>query len=231
MKAMILAAGRGVRMRPLTDSIPKPLLPVCGRPLVVHLIGQLRRAGFEDIVINVAHLGALIERALGDGTALGVRVTYSREAVALETAGGIAAALPLLGEGPFVVANGDIYSDFAFERLIPVGRTLSHGHPAHLVLVRNPPHHAAGDFCLRDGVVAADDSPRLTFAGIGAYHPALFATVAPGSRHALAPLLQELIARGRVTGERHEGLWHDVGTPERLAELERRLSGHSQTSA
>ena len=220
MKAMILAAGRGVRMRPLTDSTPKPLLPVRGKPLVVHLIERLRRAGFADIVINVAHLGAMIESALGDGAALGVRIAYSREARALETAGGIAAALPLLGEGPFVVANGDIYSDFSFERLRPIAQVLSEHTLAHLVLVDNPPHHAAGDFCLRQGMLMAEGVPRLTFSGIGTYHPALFSALAPGVRHGLAALLREPIASGRVSGEHHQGLWFDVGTPERLAQLQ-----------
>ena len=224
MKAMILAAGRGVRMRPLTDSTPKPLLSVCGKPLVVHLIEQLRRSGFDDIVINVSHLGAMIEGVLGDGAALGVRIAYSREAVALETAGGIAGALPLLGDGPFVVANGDIYSDFEFGRLRTVAETFSNGTLAHLVLVGNPPHHAAGDFCLREGMLAAEGSPRLTFSGIGAYHPALFSAMAPGAHHALAALLREPIASGRVSGEHYRGWWLDVGTPERLAQLEHHLA-------
>jgi MurNAc alpha-1-phosphate uridylyltransferase len=225
MKAMILAAGRGVRMRPLTDFTPKPLLPVCGKPLVVHLIERLQRSGFADLVINVSHLGAMIESALGDGAALGVRIVYSREAEALETAGGIARALPLLGDGPFVAANGDIYSDFEFGRLRAAAEKLSTGTLAHLVLVDNPPHHAAGDFCLREGMLVAEGSPRLTFSGIGAYHPALFSAVAPGARHALAALLQAPIASGRVSGEHHRGLWLDVGTPERLAQLEYRLAG------
>lgn len=220
MKAMILAAGRGARMRPLTDSIPKPLLPVRGKPLVVHLIEQLRQAGFADIVINVAHLGAMIEGALGDGAAHGVRIRYSREASALETAGGIAAALPLLGDGPFVVANGDIYSDFEFARLRLAAHALSQDTLAHLVLVENPPHHAAGDFCLRDGRLASEGAPRLTFCGIGVYHPELFAALVAGARHGLAALLRGPIASGRISGERHHGVWFDVGTPERLAQLD-----------
>jgi MurNAc alpha-1-phosphate uridylyltransferase len=223
MKAMILAAGRGVRMRPLTDSTPKPLLPVRGKPLIVHLIERLRRAGFVDIVINVAHLGAMIESVLGDGAALGVRIAYSREAEALETAGGIAAALPLLGESPFVVANGDIFSDFEFERLRTVAQALSEDTLAHLVLVENPPYHVSGDFCLREGMLAAEGVPRLTFSGIGAYHPALFSALAPGVRHGLAALLRGPIANGRVSGECHHGLWLDVGTPQRLAQLEHLL--------
>jgi MurNAc alpha-1-phosphate uridylyltransferase len=224
MKAMILAAGRGVRMRALTDSIPKPLLPVCGKPLIVHLIERLRHCDFDQLVINVSHLGALIESALGDGAALGVSIAYSREARALETAGGIATALPLLGEAPFVVANGDIYSDFDFERLLAVARGLSVANPAHLVLVDNPSHHPAGDFSLRAGRLAEGAGPRLTFSGIGVYHPALFSTVAPGRPYRLAQLLRQSIAQGQVSGERHDGLWMDIGTPERLADLELRLT-------
>jgi len=225
LKAMILAAGRGVRMRPLTNTTPKPLLPVCGRPLIAHLIDRLRGAGFDDIVINVSHLGAAIEGALGDGAALGVRIVYSREAEALETAGGIAAALPLLGDRPFVVANGDIYSEYEFERLRPIARQLARGSLAHLVLVANPPHHRAGDFCLRRGVLALEGEPRLTFSGIGVYRPELFSPLAPGARHSLAALLREPISRGEIGGEQYHGLWLDVGTPQRLAELDQHLAG------
>ena len=221
---MILAAGRGERMRPLTDSTPKCLLPVRGRPLITHLIEQLRRAGFVEIVINVSHLGAMVERALGDGSALGVGIAYSREPEALETAGGIAAALPLLGSEPFAAANGDVYSDFEFGRLRAAAQHLAPERPAHLVLVGNPAHHSAGDYCLRQGMLAMEGEPRLTFSGIGAYHPALFAPLAPPARYRLAALLREPIALGRVTGEQHRGLWHDVGTPQRLAELEHLLA-------
>jgi MurNAc alpha-1-phosphate uridylyltransferase len=223
MKAMILAAGRGVRMGPLTDSTPKPLLPVCGKPLIVHLIERLRHYGFDHLVINVSHLGALIEGALGNGATLGVSIAYSREARALETAGGIATALPLLGEGPFVVANGDIYSDFDFGRLRAAACGLSTARPAHLVLVDNPSHHPAGDFSLVAGRLA-QEGPRLTFSGIGAYHPALFSPVAPGRAYPLAQLLRQPVGQGRVSGERHDGLWMDIGTPERLADLERHLT-------
>jgi MurNAc alpha-1-phosphate uridylyltransferase len=211
-------------MRPLTDSIPKCLLPVRGRPLITYLIGQLRRDGFGEIVINVSHLASIIESALGDGAALGVAITYSRETEALETAGGIAAALPLLGAEPFAVANGDVYSDFDFARLRSAARRLAPERPAHLVLVGNPAHHSGGDYCLRQGMLAMEGGPRLTFSGIGAYHPALFAPLAPRARYPIAALLRQPIALGQVSGEEHPGLWHDVGTPQRLAELERRLA-------
>lgn len=224
MKAMILAAGRGERMRPLTDSIPKCLLPVRGRPLITYLIEQLRRGGFVEIVINVSHLGTLIEAALGDGATLGVGIAYSREIEALETAGGIAAALPLLGDEPFAVANGDIYSDFEFARLRSVARRLAPERPAHLVLVGNPPHHPGGDYFLRQGMLATEGGSRLTFSGIGVYHPALFAALAPLARYPLVALLRQPITLGQVSGEQHLGLWHDVGTPQRLAELERHLA-------
>jgi MurNAc alpha-1-phosphate uridylyltransferase len=226
MKAMILAAGRGERMRPLTDGIPKAMLTAGGRPLIVHLIERLARAGFVDLVINVSHLADAVERGLGDGARYGVRIAYSRERAALETGGGIAYALPLLGDAPFVVANCDVYSDFDFGRLQAAAGPLSRGTmAAHLVLVDNPAHHPAGDFCLDRGTVTAPEAGRrLTFSGIGAYSPALFADVAPGAARQLAALLRPAIARGQVGGEHHRGRWMDVGTPERLAELERSLA-------
>ena len=222
---MLLAAGRGERMRPLSDRVPKPLLPVGGRPLIEHLIGRLAGAGFTELVVNVSHLAERIERELGDGANLGVRIVYSREEQALETGGGIANALPLLGEAPFVVVNSDIHCDFDFTRLARVETALASGIlAAHLVLVDNPPHHPAGDFRVREGRVAADgDGPRLTFSGIGAYAPSLFAGVARGAKCQLVTLLKPEMARGRVTGEHHPGLWMDVGTPQRLADLERAL--------
>ena len=222
---MILAAGRGERMRPLTDRLPKAMIEAAGRPLIVHLIQRLARAGFAELVINVSHLGETIERQLGDGAALGVRIAYSREATALETGGGIAYALPLLGEAPFVVVNCDVYSDFDFARLRAAADSLSErGGVAHLVLVDNPAHHRGGDFCLHQGRVTAAGEERLTFSGMGAYAPALFAAVERGTRCQLAALLQPAMARGEVSGERHRGLWMDVGTPERLAALERTLA-------
>ena len=216
MKAMILAAGRGERMRPLTDTTPKPLLEVRGKALIVRLIESLVHAGIREIVINHAHLGNLIETALGDGRRFGAVIRYSHEAEALETAGGIAKALPLLGEEPFVVVNGDILCDFDFSALI--ARTLGK-HVAHLVLVANPPHHPEGDFALDGTRVLDSDKPEWTFSGIGLYRPELFEGIRPGSKGQLATLLRAAMARRQVSGEIHCGVWHDVGTPERLAAL------------
>jgi len=220
MKAMILAAGRGERMRPLTDHLPKPLLEVGGKPLVAWLIERLRTGGFRDLVLNHAHLGAAIESALGDGGALGVSIRYSREAAALGTAGGIAQALPLLDGAPFAAVNADVFCDFAFDRLRThrLGAAL-----AHLVLVDNPLHHPAGDFTLSGAQIGNATADRLTFAGIGLYSPALFSGVRRGERAELAPLLREAAEAGRVTGERFAGRWVDVGTPERLSALDRAL--------
>ena len=227
MKAMILAAGRGNRMRPLTDRVPKPLLEAGGRPLIHYHLERLAAAGIHDIVINHAHLGEQIEAALGDGHHLGVHIRYSPEQTALETGGGIFKALPLLGPDPFLVINGDIWSDIDL-----VGLHLSGNDLAHLVLVDNPPHHPSGDFVLRDGRVQADGdqaeagridaSRRLTFSGVGVYSPGLFAGCRPGA-FALAPLLRDAMAQGRVGGGHHRGHWLDIGTPERLSELDRLL--------
>jgi N-acetyl-alpha-D-muramate 1-phosphate uridylyltransferase len=217
MKAMILAAGRGERMRPLTDVTPKPLLTVGGEALIVRIVRALARSGVADIVVNISHLGEQIEQALGTGSAYGVRIRYSREAVALETAGGIALALPLLGEEPFVVVNADICTDFDFSRLH--GRVGGRAR-AHLVLVDNPPHHPRGDFALVDDDVRDAGEDKLTFAGIGVYDPTLFAAVERGTRHQLAPLLRAAMAERAVTGEHHRGRWSDVGTPARLAEVD-----------
>lgn len=220
MKAMILAAGRGERMRPLTDHTPKPLLMVGGKPLIVWHLERLAAAGFQDVVINHAHLGAQIEAALGDGAQWDLEIQYSPEPPgALETAGGIATALPLLGNQPFLVVNGDIFCDWDFKR----ARQLA-SHPAHLVMVANPAHHAGGDFSL-DGerVTYAGGGPTLTYAGIGIFAPVFFAGVAPGSIMKLRPLLDAAIAAGTLTGERHAGRWVDVGTPQRLAELDQEL--------
>lgn len=223
---MILAAGRGERMRPLTDRIPKPLLQLAGKPIIVWLIERLVRSGNADIVINVSHFGELIQAALGSGAQFGARIEYSREHAALETAGGIAHALPLLGTSPFIVVNGDVFSDFDFARLKSAADTLTDkGTLAHLVLVDNPSHHSGGDFCLIKDLVTADGGQRLTFSGIGVYHPALFATIAPGARYQLAALLRTPIAQGRVSGEHHTGSWTDVGTPERLQLIDQMLTG------
>ncbi len=219
---MLLAAGRGERMHPLTDATPKSLLLAGGKPLVVRLIERLAAEGYGDIVLNHAHLGARIEAALGDGARLGVRIRYSPERVALETAGGIANAKSLLGPEPFCAVNADLHTDYPFGAL---RRALRAGALAHLVLVDNPPHHPGGDFALADGRVANRGEPMLTFSGIGVYRPALFAAIAPGTRAPLAPLLRAAADRGEVTGERFGGRWVDVGTPERLARLDAELRG------
>lgn len=225
---MILAAGRGERMRPLTDRTPKPLLAVGGKPLIVWHIERLRAAGFDRIVVNHAHLGEQIEAALGDGAALGVAIAYSRETSALETAGGIATALPLIDADVFPVVNGDIYCEYDFHRLAePVARLAAGDDLAHLVLVDNPLHHPAGDFVLEAGRLQnADTAPRLTFSGIGVYHRALFSRSVPGERAQLAPLLRLAIEAGRVSGEHFAGRWVDVGTPERLHQLDESLRTH-----
>lgn len=220
MKAMILAAGRGERMRPLTDHVPKPLLPVGGRPLIAWHLERLAAAGFREIVINHAHLGTQIEAALGDGSHWGLHIAYSPEPPgALETAGGIATALPLLGGDPFLVVNGDVYCDFDFGRFS--GSTAA---GAHLVMVANPAHHTGGDFSL-DGqrVICANGEQTLTYAGIGVFSAVFFAGVQPGTVMKLRPLLDAAIAAGTLTGERFTGRWVDVGTPQRLAELDQEL--------
>ena len=219
MKAMILAAGRGERMRPLTDHTPKPLLPVAGKPIIEHTINQLVSAGFTDIVINHARFGDQIEDYLGNGAKLGVTIAYSPEGdEPLETAGGIVNALPLLGEGVFLVVNGDIATDFPFTGL----KTAKVG-LAHLVLVDNPVHHQQGDFSLiDDGQVAENDNRKYTFSGIGLYHPDLFGKTQPG-KSKLAPLLREAIKENKVTGQHYSGFWLDIGTPERLQQLDRQL--------
>ena len=227
MKALILAAGRGERMRPLTDNTPKPLLPAGGKPLIVWHLERLAAAGFREIVINHAHLGEQIEQALGDGATWGLTITYSPEPPgALETAGGIANALPLLGDQAFLVVNGDVYCDLDFGRLLRSSAE-SRRAGAHLVLVANPAHHASGDFSL-DGerIVYANGEKTLTYAGIGVFSTSFFANIQPGTVMKLRPLLDTAIASGTLTGERFSGRWVDVGTPQRLAELDRELKGH-----
>lgn len=219
MKAMLLSAGRGERMRPLTDHTPKPLLMVGGEPLIVHTMRRLVAADITDLVINHSYLGEQIEQVLGDGHAWGATIHYSHEAVALETAGGIIQALPLLGDKPFVVVNGDIWTDYDFSRL---RRTEVAIGGAHLVLVANPEHHPQGDFSLADGKAGLEGPERLTFSGIGLYSPRLFAGLSPGTRP-LAPLLREAIIAGRVSAEFHTGQWLDIGTPERLQSLDRQV--------
>ena len=219
MKAFILAAGRGERMRPLTDHTPKPLLLAGGKPLIVWHMERLAAARFREIVINHAHLGTLIEQTLGDGSQWGLHIQYSPEPPgALETAGGIATALPLLGDESFLVVNGDVYCDIDFGHFS--GSTAA----AHLVMVDNPAHHSGGDFSL-DGqrVVYANGEQTLTYAGIGVFSPSFFADVKPGTVMKLRPLLDDAIAAGTLTGERFAGRWVDVGTPQRLAELDQEL--------
>ena len=228
MIAMILAAGRGERMRPLTDNTPKPLLHVGGKPLIVWHIERLVRANITRIVINHAHLGKQIEETLGDGRQYGAKIYYSPEVIALETAGGIAFALGLLGDAPFTVVNGDVYCDYNFEPLFAIAEQMKHTRDAaHLVLTDNPNHHPQGDFYFSGGRVLptpeSQKQAQLTFSGIGLYQPALFAQIPRGSKAPLAPLLREQIALGRVSGEHHHGIWVDVGTPQRLDELDKIL--------
>lgn len=223
MRAMILAAGRGERMRPLTDHTPKPLLQAGGKPLIVWHIERLVRAGITDLVINHAHLGMQIEHTLGDGFRFGAHIRYSDEGTALETAGGIAFALHLLGEAPFAVVNGDVYCDYDFSHLPARATALANSSDlAHLVLVDNPEHNQKGDFGLSAQRVT-DSAPRFTFSGIGLYKPALFSDITHGSKAPLAPLLRAQIAQHKVSGEHHRGLWMDIGTPQRLDELDKQL--------
>lgn len=223
MLAMILAAGRGERMRPLTDHTPKPLLQAGGKSLIVWHIERLVRAGITDLVINHAHLGKQIEQALGDGSQFGATIRYSDEGSALETAGGIAFALHLLGEQPFAVVNGDVYCDYDFSHLPHCAAALANSEDgAHLVLVDNPEHNLKGDFGLQ-GARITDTPPKFTFSGIGLYKPQLFAGIQRGIKAPLAPLLREQIAAGKVSGEHHRGVWVDVGTPQRLHELDLQL--------
>jgi len=219
MKAMILAAGRGERLRPLTDSTPKPLLEVRGRPLIVYHLEALRKAGYNEVVINLSWLGDQIRAHLGNGSEFGVSIEYSEEATALETAGGILQALPLLGER-FVVVNGDVFTDYDFAALKTAEKLADKSADclAHLVLVDNPMHNNVGDFSLERTIVGNDGSPRHTFSGIAQYHRSFFDGLAPG-KQALAPLLRAAAAEGQVSGELFSGLWVDIGTAERLQGL------------
>jgi len=225
MKAMILAAGRGERMRPLTDFTPKPLLKVGGKPLIVWHIENLKKSGFSEIVINHAHLGAQIEDVLGNGQTWGVSIEYSPEQVALETAGGIANALHLLAGNPannqpFLVVNGDVFTAFNFA---PLQHVLSTNQSSHLVLIDNPPQHPNGDFALVDNMVESEGERKLTFSGIGVYRPSLFAHIEKGQPAKLAPILRAVMQLNQVSGEYFSGEWHDIGTPERLHNLDQDL--------
>ena len=233
-QAMILAAGRGDRMRPLTDAMPKPLLKAGDYALIEYQIMALARAGFYDVVINHAYLGEMIEQALGDGSCYGVNIRYSPEKTVLETAGGIANAMPLLtpsGDLPFLVVNADIYCAFDYAALLPAMVAMQ-GDPqklVYLVLVDNPAHHADGDFALEQGQVMLDGDPKLTFSGIGIYQPPLFNDVQPGVAVKLSGLLKQAMQAGKVWGEHFQGTWIDIGTPERLAALDRQLKLQSKT--
>ncbi|TAK49544.1 MAG: nucleotidyltransferase family protein [Betaproteobacteria bacterium] len=217
MKAMILAAGRGVRLRPLTDRLPKPLVEAGGKALLAWHLERLAQAGWRDLVINISHLGEMIEQRFGNGAAWGVNIAWSREAEPLDTAGGLAQARQLLGPDPFLLVNGDIWCEYDFSRLraAPLQAGL-----AHLVLAPNPPHAAMGDFSLHDGRVGNAAAPRYTYTGIALLSPRLLAGVAPGEKAPLAPLLRAAAARGEISGELFRGLWRDAGTAERLAGLD-----------
>ena len=218
MRAIVLAAGRGERMRPLTDTTPKPLLPVAGKPLIGYHLEALAKAGIRDVVINLSWLGEKIRATLGDGSAYGVRLSYTEEGpVALETGGGIFNALPLLGPGPFLVVNGDTWTDIDFRALELDSEAL-----ARLVLVPNPPQHPRGDFGVEDGNVVERDTDRYTYSGVGLYRPEFFEGSSPG-RFPLLPLLKRAIAAEKLRGEVHHGVWLDIGTPERLAALDRQM--------
>lgn len=227
MKAMILAAGRGERMRPLTDHIPKPLLKVGGQALIVWHIKRLAKAGFKEIIINHAYLGAQIEAYLGNGQTWGVSIEYSPELEALETAGGIANALPLLGDAPFLVVNGDVYTDYDFAQIAEIVTTMQkQSLQAYLVMVDNPPQHMEGDFALAQALsnpvklIKEEGGVKLTFSGIGIYQPQLFSHITRGSAAKLAPLLRQAMTREQVAGEHFKGMWFDIGTPARLQKLD-----------
>jgi len=222
MRAMILAAGRGERMRPLTDKTPKPMLQANGKPLIKYHVENLVRAGIVDIVINHAVFGEQIEAYLSDGKALGARIIYSVEGdQLLETAGGIIKALPLLGEEPFITVNADIWTDFPFQNLLSMSDGLLN-HSAHIILVENPEHNLKGDFSLKDGKVLNEGEPMLTFSGISIFTAEFFMNCSPGNR-TLAPMLRQASSQGRVTGSDYYGQWWDIGTPERLHELRQSL--------
>lgn len=218
---MLLAAGRGERLRPLTDRLPKPLVPVAGKPLIAWHLERLAANGCREVVANVSHLAEQILDYVGDGARFGLTVTFSREAEPLETAGGIAQALPLLGREPFLLVNGDIYCEIDFRPLL--ARQLG-AHLTHLVLVPNPAHRTSGDFSLEAGVIGNDGSPRYTYAGVAVMSPRLVEPVKRGDKAPLAPLLRAAAAKGLISGELFHGLWQDVGTAQRLAELEAQLS-------
>lgn len=218
MKAMILAAGRGERLRPLTDRVPKPLVSVRGKPLIEWHLEGLARAGFHDVVINVSHLGSLVEQALGSGDRWGLRIAWSREAVPLETAGGIANARGLLGKLPFALLNADVFCDFELAglRSVQLGKILG-----HMILVPNPAFRPQGDFSLVGGRVGCLTAPRYTYSGLCVLDPSIVDATPQGAKAPLGPLLHCAARAGRLSGELYAGRWSDVGTPERLDELNR----------
>jgi len=219
---MVLAAGRGERMRPITDTLPKPLVPVAGKPLIGYHLERLARAGFKDVVINLSWLGDRISAALGSGREYGLSITYSEEGPEpLETGGGIFKALPLLGPGPFLVVNGDTWSDIEYGHL-----SLENGANGHLVLVPNPTHNTRGDFGIEGGYVVDRDDDRFTYSGVGVYRPEFFAGCSPG-KFPMLPLLKRAIAARLLRGEVHRGEWCDVGTPQRLAALDAEVRARS----
>jgi MurNAc alpha-1-phosphate uridylyltransferase len=224
--ALILAAGRGERLRPLTDALPKPLLKAGGRTLVEMQVEALVRAGFTDLVVNHAYLGEMIVEALGDGSRFGASIRYSPESPALETGGGVVQALSLLPPGPFLLVSADIYTDFDYASLRP---RIDHiaAHPddclAHFVLVDNPPWHQKGDMGIANGRVIRD-GPKLTYGNISVFHPRMFQGIEAGSHFRLFPWAYRFVEAGQVTGERFAGEWDNVGTPAHLAALDRRLS-------
>jgi MurNAc alpha-1-phosphate uridylyltransferase len=224
--AMLLAAGRGERMRPLTDHTPKPLLPVGGQPLIEHHLQKLAKAGFERVIINHARLGEQIVSAVGDGSRWGLEIRFSAEQVALETAGGIANALCLIDCEAFAVINSDVYSDYDYARLSAAAQLLRRdpGRSAHLVLVDNPAHNRAGDFALEDSAVVLESPKKLTFSGLAAYRADMFANLTPGEKKPLGPMLRIEAQAGRVSGEHFRGYWTDVGTPDRLAYVNKLLA-------
>lgn len=229
MRAMILAAGRGERMRPLTDRTPKPLLAVAGKPMIQYHIEALAAAGIDDIVINLAWLGEQLRAALGNGSQFGVRIEYSDEGdTALETGGGVFKALPLLGKEAFVVVSGDVWTEYPLGDLIDQRmKKLSSADVAHFVLVPNPGFHARGDFGLADGRLV-DGGDRYTYANIGVFRPEFFAQCQPG-RFPLAPLMYQWIRQGRVSGELYRGAWHNVGTPQQLQQIDQEASAQRRS--
>lgn len=230
--AMILAAGRGERMRPLSDATPKPLLEAGGKPLIVWQIEALARAGFRRLVVNASHLAQRLVDALGDGTRLGVTIAWSLEPEALETAGGIATALPLLPPGPALIVSGDVWTAFDYATLVPRFRAMAASADAprvHLVMVPNPPFHSQGDFVLDGERLALDGGARLTYGNIGIYDTALFGELPRGRKLQLLPLYRDWIGRGLASGERYDGPWANVGTPADLARLDRELRAEAKS--